>query len=757
MRVAFMIILGILAVSLGSCAYKASKSHRKYSNTLRKLLLAVLTAVIVTFIIVFSESEQISKVMYSIYAMEMTWIMYFMLYFSLEYVGSSMEKHVKMPVVHFILLLDTASLLLNNVFGHALTTKKKVLAGNHVYFACDYEMYYKVHLFIVNVLMLCIFIVLVHKTLTAPKLYRRKYLVSVIIFLAAIFVDLMHQMEWNPVDITIAGYALGSLCLYYYALSYQPRALVRNSLGLVIDDMVESVFIFDAEGTCLRINDRVHEMFPEGDGLERIEAEFAKWKKGADLRADSGKHWEFSMKRNGTEFHYMARYHSLYDEKNQYLGSFWTVRDRTEIVEELKKEHYRATHDMLTGLYNEEWFYEKVEERLQREPEEAFYMVCSDVRNFRFINDILGKQIGDELLIKMAGRMRERIKVGGIYGHLEYDRFAMLVRKSDFDPTIFKDVPKEVHTDKDLSYPVNIFLGVYEIIDRTMSVHEMCERAIMAVHTLKGGFNLKVAYYDEELRDSVLKEQEFTQDLERAIKDREIQIYLQPQLTAEGRMLGAEALVRWLHPTRGMVMPGEFIEIFEQNGLIVKLDQHVWRLACEHLKRWKEMGWADKYISVNISPTDFHFIDIYKNFIELVEEYDISPQNLRLELTETAVITNLVKQLELIEKLRNAGFIVEMDDFGSGYSSLNMLKDIRVDILKFDLHFLRNSSDIERSRKIIKALMILSKELNMPAISEGVETQEQVDFLKGIGCNLFQGYFFDKPMDVGSFEAKYMR
>ena len=134
-----------------------------------------------------------------------------------------------------------------------------------------------------------------------------------------------------------------------------------------------------------------------------------------------------------------------------------------------------------------------------------------------------------------------------------------------------------------------------------MPVSEMCEHAIMAVHTLKGGFNLEIAYYDETLRASVLKEQELTSDLDRAIENREIQIYLQPQITGEGTMLGAEALVRWLHPKRGMVMPGEFIEIFEQNGLIVKLDQHIWRLACEHLQRWKENGWGDKYISVNIS------------------------------------------------------------------------------------------------------------------------------------------------------------
>ena len=757
MRLAFIVILGILMITLMVCMNSAYKSEKKLAKTLRKMLLTVFFLVVVTLVIVTSSSERLSELMYSIYAMEMVWLMYFMLYFCLQYTGKSLEQYIKPMILHVVLALDSTVLLLNNIFGHALSVKKVKLPGDYIYYACVYGDYYKIHLLLINAMILCISAILIHKTIVTPKLYRKKYITLVFIFVIAILVDFMHKLEWNPVDISVIGYAVGSLILYYYALNYQPKELVRRSLGLVIDDMVEAVFIFDAEGTCIRMNDRVYEMFPVTDELHRAEEQFADWRKDVDIQQESGKCWEFSLERNGMLHYYHARYHSLYDEKNQHLGSFWTVRDRTEVVEELRREHYRATHDHLTGLYNEEWFYEKVEERLKSEPDEEFYMVCSDVQNFRFINDIFGKQIGDELLIKMAGRLRSRVQRGGIYGHLEYDRFAMLIRKKDFDPMIFKDIPKEVHTDKDLSYPVNIFLGVFEIYDKSMPIAEMCERAIMAVHTLKGGFNLQVAFYDEKLRESVMKEQEFTQDLDRALQERQIQIFLQPQLTAEGEMLGAEALVRWKHPVRGMVPPGEFIEIFEHNGLIVKLDLHVWRLACETLKRWKECGWEDKYISVNISPTDFHFIDIYAVFIDLIKEFDISPKNLRLEITETAVITNLEKQLVLIEKLRNFGFIVEMDDFGSGYSSLNMLKDIRVDILKFDLNFLRNSEDIERSRKIIKALMVLSHELNMPAISEGVETQEQVDFLKGIGCNLFQGYYFAKPMDVATFEEKYRK
>lgn len=756
MKVAFMCLLGIAAIILLNCIYKTSKSKKRIAIPMMKLQRSALVAVCLNFIILAVPVQWLSNFMYSLYFGNISWMMYFMLSFSLEYIGSRPERHINIKLMRLMLALDSISLMLNSVFGHAFSTRLYNTWGGGNCYVYDHGWYMEIHCIIVHMLMTFIFIALGYQTVKAPKVYRRKYMYPFVLLLFVIFLDVMHHLEWNPVDISVIGYGLGSIILYYYALNYQPRDLARRSLGLVIDDMVEAVFIFDAEGTCLRVNEAAHRMFPMEDKLELIEQRFAEWKNSADLKMESGKSWEWSLERDGKEKYYLARYHSLYDAKNQYIGSFWTVRDRTEVVEELHKEHYRATHDHLTGLYNEEWFYEKVKETLNNEQEEAFYIVCSDIQNFKFINDIFGKQIGDELLIKMAGRLRERIKIGGVYGHLEHDRFALLIKKKDFDPTIFKDIPKEVHTNRDLSYPVNIFLGVYEITDRTMSVYEMCERAIMAVHTLKGNFNLEIAYYDEELRDSVLKEQELTGDLERAIEEREIQIYLQPQFTGDGRMVGAEALVRWLHPTRGMVMPGEFIEIFEQNGLIVKLDQHIWRLACEHLKRWKERGWEDKYISVNISPTDFHFIDIFATFMDLIKEHEISPKNLRLEITETAMITNLEKQLELIEKLRNAGFIVEMDDFGSGYSSLNMLKDIRVDVLKFDLHFLRNSSDIERSRKIIKSLMELSRELEMPAISEGVETEEQVEFLKGIGCDLFQGYYFAKPMDVKTFEEKYM-
>ena len=203
-------------------------------------------------------------------------------------------------------------------------------------------------------------------------------------------------------------------------------------------------------------------------------------------------------------------------------------------------------------------------------------------------------------------------------------------------------------------------------------------------------------------------------------------------------------------------MPGEFIAVCEKNGMIAQLDRHVWKLACECLKKWKKEGKSHCYISVNISPKDFYFMDVYQTITDLVKQYDIEPRNLKLEITETAVMMNLEQQLEIIEKLQNAGFIVEMDDFGSGYSSLNMLKDIRVDELKVDMAFLRKTKDEELSKKILRIIVELSKQLDMPVIIEGVETAEQVAFLKEIGCDIFQGYFFARPVAVSQFEEMYL-
>ena len=231
-----------------------------------------------------------------------------------------------------------------------------------------------------------------------------------------------------------------------------------------------------------------------------------------------------------------------------------------------------------------------------------------------------------------------------------------------------------------------------------------------------------------------------------------VTIYIQPQFNHRtGEIAGGETLVRWKHPKKGLLKPQAFISMMEDKGLISKLDRYVWRMACEFLKKLENQG-KKISLSVNISPKDFYYLDLYREFMGLVKEYDISPAGLKLEITESAVIMDVPKQAALIEKLQAEGFVVEMDDFGSGYSSLNTLKDIPVDILKLDMKFMEKSKNTKRSADIVQMVVAMADKLGMPVIAEGVETKEQADFLGRIGCDIIQGYYYAKPMSMEEFE-----
>ncbi|MGN0435273.1 MAG: EAL domain-containing protein, partial [Wujia sp.] len=264
------------------------------------------------------------------------------------------------------------------------------------------------------------------------------------------------------------------------------------------------------------------------------------------------------------------------------------------------------------------------------------------------------------------------------------------------------------------------------------------------------------SYYDENLMNKVIHDKFLINEFESALNENQFVMYLQPQVNTGGHVLGAEALVRWMHPEKGMISPGDFIPLFEESGLIYKLDMCIWEQAAAKLNEWKKNGREDLYISVNISTKDFYYLDLYKIFTGLVQRYDISAGNLKLEITETALMQDMDKQLELLTRLQDYGFHVEIDDFGSGYSSLNMLKNIRADVLKIDMGFLREIKDHDRTKVILGMVVDLAKRLKMTVITEGVENREQVDYLTQVGCDMFQGFYFAKPIAVEVFETKYV-
>lgn len=759
MRVAYVIAFAAVGICLLYCLVKAAGNDKKIAVVVRRLLGAGFAAVLANIVVVLTTDKNICIVAYSVFFVCIDWVLYFVFQFALEFSGYGGRRYVLSPLIWWVILgVDSLSMLGNVFWHHAFDCKAVGTESGEIFFRTVPFDFYNLHLFVSYLLVAFSLFTLICKAVRTSEIYREKYLLVLLILAFIVAGDAVYVFTDTPVNVSIISFAIGGIMIYYYAVVFVPRELLKRTLTMVVQDMADAIFILDEDGKCIHANESAHAFLEaEHTDLRSMEEDFRSWSGEREFSAKKDFSFPVTRERDGEKIYYKVFFHSLSNDGGHFLGSFFTIQDRTEEHCKLEREHYLANHDELTGLYNKQCFYRRVAEQLAADPEGEYLLVCSDIRNFKMINDVFGAGKGDALLLSIADALRKQTMEQEIYGRLVNDRFGLLVKKANYRPNLFSLEQKNIlHIEGNYTYPVQVCIGIYEITDPSIPVSVMCDRAFMAISAIKNSYGRNVAYYDEKLRNNVLNEQALTGDLAEAMEKGQIRIHLQPQMNGEGQVLGAEALVRWQHPDRGMIAPGEFIGIFEKNGSIVRLDCHVWELACEQLKRWKEQGREDLYISVNISPMDLYFIDLYKTFTGLVERYGINPGNLKLEITETAVMSDLEKQLQLISKLREAGFVVEMDDFGSGYSSLNMLKDIQVDVLKIDMAFLGETEDKLRAEKILKTIVELSRQLEVPVISEGVETQEQVEFLREIGCNMFQGYYFAQPMEVGIFEERYM-
>ena len=415
-----------------------------------------------------------------------------------------------------------------------------------------------------------------------------------------------------------------------------------------------------------------------------------------------------------------------------------------------------SDRDMLTGLDSKEEFFRKVRKLLMDKPEETRYLIYADIDDFKLVNDLFGRIEGNGVLLRTADFFRDICTGDDLCTRADSDIFMLCQEKSHFSEDALLDIAAKVTTlIKQTAYPLKIRFGVFKITTPEMTVSFMCDCAKLALKSIKGDNVKRIAWYNEELVEQKKYEQSIVGAFDTALSERQFHIYLQPQISSEEGLQGAEVLVRWIDPEKGLIPPVAFISILEKTGLISQLDKNVWEQAAETLQKWQGTDKKDLYLSINISAKDFYYLDVYQTLTEIVETYNIDPKKLRLEITESVLMSDVEKLLALTKKLHQYGFFIEIDDFGKGYSSLAMLKDIDVDVLKIDMEFLRETEHEEKSRIILGSIIEMSKRLNMNVITEGVETQSQLELLKNLGCEMFQGYYFAKPMPVDEFEKKY--
>ena len=388
-------------------------------------------------------------------------------------------------------------------------------------------------------------------------------------------------------------------------------------------------------------------------------------------------------------------------------------------------------------------------------PNESFLLVYGDIDRFKVYNDLFGAPAGDRLLADIGAMIRDLMPAGAAAARLRADHFVCCCSRSSFDPDRMLAALDAWFASYREDFTFFVRLGIFPIDDPSLDVNLMCDRALLALRSAKSGYvGSKYVFYDEKLRSSVLKEQELAGEMIAALEGGQFVPYFQPQYRyATGRMIGAEVLARWNHPAKGLLGPTEFIPVFERNGLVATFDYYMWEQACRCLRMWIDGRGIEgaPRLSVNLSRADIYRSDLCTYLEGLIERYDVPAELLHLEITESAYMEAPEQLIGAVTKLRAAGFVVEMDDFGSGYSSLNTLKDVPVDVLKLDMGFLGASAS-SRGGLILASVVRMARWLDLPLIAEGVETKQQAAYRASVGCDYMQGYLFSKPVDRETFE-----
>ena len=411
--------------------------------------------------------------------------------------------------------------------------------------------------------------------------------------------------------------------------------------------------------------------------------------------------------------------------------------------------------DILTGGYNFNGFHKRVREWIREHPGRKYRMQRYDIDRFRDINGIYGHEAGNRFLQDVAKYMKRYDTEDSFSAHLNGDHFVRFCSEESVSVRQCYDDFVSYFSEYRFHMPINLHIGVYDLCEPDCDTVTMSYKALLAMQTIKGDMNRHIAYYEKGMLKAEQRQRELLGDVERAIREGEFEVWFQPQVNyANGSVFGAEALVRWRHPERGLLPPDTFIPLLEKSNYVSAIDAYVVEHTCRFMRRMSLLFPDMKIqVSVNLSRLDVGNETFTAALSRAVEENGIPAEDLHLEITESAYAENDTAFLRGVDDLRAQGFFIEMDDFGAGYSSLNALKDLRIDKLKLDMKFVGDDETSERGKIILSSIVAMTQKLGIRVIAEGVETKEQADMLRSFGCHQMQGYYFSRPIPEAEYEA----
>ncbi len=737
------------------CAYRISKTKSEAKFNTIFVICAIFITIFAYAFYMLSSSYKNATAMYTFFLFCTTWAVYTTFTFTMSFTNTTQKVGFVKQLFFILSFIDSISILANVRTGHIFTLKPSTFLlpkPKYFYWYLEFVSGYTWHRITCTIILICTFALLIISMVRAPSYYKIKYAritggIFVVLLVSYVCLALNLPISFSPITLAVVTIYLAKIV----TIDFNSPLLI-GPLITITESIQDAILCFDSDEKLVYCNWAAKNMFDKSD--EKLE-EYAQIFVKLYLR-EKPHELQLLLGPDNTEHFFNVEYKDIYI-KDSIAGSYIKLHDRTTDIKNTNELQHRATHDSLTKLYNRQGFFDRLKKDFEQNKFKIPVMIFTNIRDFKLINTLYGSEQGDSVLKSQAELLERLGRKRAIIGRLSDDKFAMVIDKKYFDKDTFEEEFKIFSILNDTSnFNVQLFAGIYEIYNKKENIQLIFDKAKIALDSLKTDSQQIFSFYDSAMMDKIIAEKNILNEFETALNERQFSIQLQPVNTLNGKAIGAEAFVRWNHPTYQTLEPIDFISILEKTGLIYKLDLFVWNLAAKKLSDWKKKGFTDKFISVNVSGKDKNYIDIAKTFIDLVKNYDISPQNLHIEIQETAIADNPKLSISIFEKLKAQGFKIFIDKFGTGYSSLNMLKDFMADGIKMDTAFLADEELSDKDRIILQTVISMSHSLGMQFIAKGVESKNHLIELSKMNCNYFQGFYFSHPLALHDFETLYL-
>ena len=734
------------------------KNTKDYIKSIDMTLGFSIASLILSGIYLSTTNKLLAEIAYNLSFIALDGIVFGLYSFTKRFAEYKKDLRIANKIYYFFVSVDVILFILNIFYKKSFTIELKPTAYNGFYWSLHFTPLI-LYNFAVNAVVLVFTIyMLLLKIRSVPSFYKNIYRVFVIPYSAAAIVCYTFFVLDLWINPCFFFYCFLSYLFFHYNI-YKADVIIKEiTVKNIIKNFPVATCWFNKEDNLVYKNKQAIKLFQKELKWtdNQIKLFYSKFMANNHARNLDTAYSRQTFTIKGKEYIYEISYQKLFNDLD-YIGSYLNFKDITSEIEKNKQSYVLANYDSLTGIYNRERFFEVADEHIRENPDAPWYMICTNIKGLRLVNDLFGVKAGDDVLKHQAEYIKERAMENEVYGHIVDDKFAILMLKENYTDNFFEPKMLDIIKVSDNNFfHIDYNVGIYESSNVIESSKYMYDKALMAIENLPEGSTENVVYYNESIMHTYLDDRAVVSDFYYALNNNYFYMYLQPIFDKEKKMIGAEALTRWNKPGSGLMMPEQFIYLFERAGLIYKLDMYIWEKTAQKLQYWKKMGYPDLFISINISINDIFYFDVYEYLCGLIEKYSINPKNIKLGIKESVLISDYGKGVSLFKQFKEKGFDIEIDDFGSRYCALNVLKDVDADYLRINLHSMGGINSGETEKIIIKSIVALAKKLDILVIGDNIETQEQFNFLKNIGCGIYQGYYFSKALQDKAFDQMYI-